>query len=484
MRQVLFDDWTWRERLIDSAAKTYATTRKWLSDLGWWNAAFWPALTWVVAILVALGTWVFAPSRLAHWAMPAPVRAEPPGWKWLSDMLLLFGWLGATPRPLEAWLRRHRAALVRQAFTGRHPVQDRQAYAELDHRAEIERLAAALAGRKDVLMWITGDGGAGKSALGYQILRAAERARSAPLPVLVDEDWSGSLAEHIAAQLRLGGRQPTPAMVKVLGARNRLCPLIDQLSERGAARAVDSVADAIRSGNFRSLLVTSRRAKPAGEVWEKFETVQVQPLSEGQVPDYVAEYAPADRCPEILGKIAPLIRNRVALSPLFLRFAVEQALAGELTAVTTRDLVLHYVEALRKDRVDLNEDDMRRAAGITATEAVRETLVPREIDPEYLRGVLVTAADKLPFLDSRREQAVNPAAVLDRLIDSGLITRNQINRNLQFAYDPVAEQLYARRAEQAAATHDIVPLRDRIAAAPDTALARAVAAQAELALSG
>jgi hypothetical protein len=38
-------------------------------------------------------------------------------------------------------------------------------------------------------------------------------------------------------------------------------------------------------------------------------------------------------------------------------------------------------------RLDPNADHMLRAASIAATEAVRDGLVPREIEQSYLRGV-------------------------------------------------------------------------------------------------
>ena len=141
--------------------------------------------------------------------------------------------------------------------------------------------------------------------------------------------------------------------------------------------------------------------------------------------------------------------------------------------------MLQYVEALRRDRVDLNADDMLRASAIAATEFVRDTLAPREIEPLYLRGVLVAEVDKLAFLNARRDKAVDAAEVIEMLIACGLLNRNQINRRLQFAYDPVAEYLYAWRAEQAAVAGQPVPLRERVRAAPDTALARTTASYEE-----
>jgi WD40 repeat protein len=476
VKQVLFDDWTLRERVIETARTTYAAARQWLTGLGWWNAAFWPALGWIVAVLVALAMWIAVPRRLAHWAMRPVGRPDLPKWAWLTDVLLLFGYLGTSRRALDAWLRSNRAALLEQTFAGRDPVRERRAYADLSRRAEIERLAALVADPGGVRVWITGTGGSGKSALAYRILLlACERSRFAPLPVLIDEDWDGAIAEHIARQLVLGDRGPTARMVEVLGSRNLLCPLIDQLSERGMPDATKRVAEAIQSGTFRSMLVTSRKPKGDGKAWEGFEMLTARPLTRDEVPPYIDEYVPSGQGEEVSGRLTRLIENRTDFSPLFLRFAIEQALQGPLTATGTRDLVLHYVEALRKGRIDLDADDMLRAAAIVATESVRETLAPREVGLEYLRGILRAEADTLPFQTARRDKVVNPAEVIEMLIVCSLLTRNQINRKLQFAYDPVAEHLYAWRVEQGAASGQSVPLRERVRASPDTALARTIA---------
>ena len=163
------------------------------------------------------------------------------------------------------------------------------------------------------------------------------------------------------------------------------------------------------------------------------------------------------------------------MSPLFLRFAIEQALIGELSSTSTLDLVLKYVEALRAGRLDLSADDMLRAASITATEAVRESLVPREIEQAYLRGVLVKETDGLAFMNARNDNAVDPAAVIEILVECGLLNRNKTNRRLQFAYDPVAEHLAAWRTARGPAGDGLAPLKNRILLAPESAIARAMA---------
>jgi hypothetical protein len=101
-------------------------------------------------------------------------------------------------------------------------------------------------------------------------------------------------------------------------------------------------------------------------------------------------------------------------------------------------------------------------------------LVPREIEHAYLKGVLVKEADGMTFMNAKNDKPVDPAAIIEMLVVCGLLNRNRINRRLQFAYDPVAEQLAAWRVAQGTA-EGVAVLRYRILSAPDSAIARALA---------
>jgi hypothetical protein len=476
-RQILFDDWTIQERVVETLRQAYKYASGTYAGLKWWGqAAFWPALGWTIAVTIAIVVWLFAPYRLASWAMPAVGSPGVPPWKWLTGVVLLFGWLGTTRRPLNAWLRRHRKALLEQTFSGRAPVAEREKYCDLSYGPEIARIAATVLTGKGVRLWISGVGGSGKSALAYRIVRAAMiDRRSAPLPVLVDEDWTGTLVDHAARQLTLGGRQPTTQMVEALATRGSLCLLIDQLSERGIANANAQLADVVGKGAFRSVIVTSRQERPAGAVWQGFEAIIARPLTEDDVEPYVETYVSEADCIQVRRRINSLVAGRHDISPLFLRFAIEQAIKGEVNSTNTLDLVFQYLEALRSGRVDLSADDMLRAAAIAATEAVRESLVPREFEQAYLRGVLVQEADRLAFMNASNSAPVEPAKVIELLVQSGLLNRNRINRRLQFAYDPVAEHLAAWRTAQQTAAGTVAPLQARIFESPNTGIARALA---------
>jgi hypothetical protein len=345
-------------------------------------------------------------------------------------------------------------------------------------RRKSQRLTTSCHPAVGARVWISGVGGSGKSALAFCMLRAATEGKAAaPLPILVDEDWNGTRYDQVVNLLRVDDRVPTPKMVEILGSQGELCMLIDSLSERGMADAVDRVADEVGQGKFISVAVTSCRPLPGGRVWQTFKSIVALPLTAVQIPDYVATYAPPERRAEVLQQIASMIRGSRSVSPLFVRFAIEQALAGQVSSTSTLDLVLRYAEALRAGRLDLSADDMLGAASGAATEAVRESLVPREIEQSYLRGGLVKKADTLRFMNARNTAAVDPAAIIEMLVDCGLVNRNVTNRRLQFAYDPVAEHLAARLAAQGAPGAGVAPLtlKERILSEPTSPIARSMA---------
>ena len=474
VRQVLLDEWTLPERISEFANQTKELVKTAHEQLTWWKETILAAgLVWLVAIVTAVVTWIFAPHRLSIWAMPSLRRPKVPTFEWLAKVLTLFDYLGTTRRPLRAWLRKHREALYQQNFADRTPVKEREKYCDLAHDADVVAFRGDLSSRDGARRWITGVGGSGKSALAFYALRDAPDCKPrAPLPLLIDEDWKGALADHVVDLLRIGDRAPTRKMIEVLGAGGDLCLLVDSLSERGMPDAVSSVADAARSGAFKSIVVTSRHPAPKGQVWETFRTLVALPLTKEQVPKYIEVYASEDRRADVARQVAPLIDAHGSVSPLFLRFAIEQAVVGELSSTRKLDLVLHYVEALRAGKLDLNADDMLRAASIAATEAVRESLVPGEIEPLMLRGVLNKEADVLRFMNAKNEEFVDPARVIEMLIVCGLLNPTRTTRRLQFAYDPVAEHL---------AAHAVAPappgnlLKERIRSRPDLPIARTMA---------
>lgn len=320
-------------------------------------------------------------------------------------------------------------------------------------------------------------GGAGKSALAFEVVRRARsKARQRVLPIVVDEDWDGPLQAHVAALLRVGNRLPTPSMIETLGVAGRLLVIVDSLSERGTGDAVERVGKAARSGAFLHLVVTARGPAPDSASFQDFAAIETRPLTPDRLPDFVAIYAPEVDQNAILEKLRPLIDEDKPLSPLFARFAIEQtAGAGATLAPTQLEIVLRYLEELRTGRVDLGADDFVRAATVSAFGSVKEALSPREIGADYLRGVLDHEADRLPFMNAAGATSVTSAVIIDQLESCGLLMRNPVNRRLQFAYDPVAEILAAKWMIDRADEAGIVQLRQRLAESPEAGLGLAKA---------
>jgi hypothetical protein len=204
----------------------------------------------------------------------------------------------------------------------------------------------------------------------------------------------------------------------------------------------------------------------------------MRPLEREDIADFVEAYVAEYQHAEVASRIAPLIDKPPMPNPLFLRFAIEQALRNPLGSTKKLDLVMQYIEGLRSDelrlKIDLRDEDMVRAASAAAIEAVRDSLVPREIERLHLRAILMKEADEIAFLSAQKTEVVEPATVIDMLVASGLLTKNRANRRLQFTYDPVAEFLAAWRLFMKG-EGSLTDLRERVLAAPKSAIGRALA---------
>ena len=446
-RQILFNNWS-----IWSLLRLYAEeATKWIKDihdsLGPVAFPVWFTLIWVLVVLWALAMWALFPARLARLSMPkAGGQSLPPGnsrsWQHVVGVVTLFVWLGRKRRPLRKWLQKNRGVLEKVCFTERVPVKEREKYLPIGHEDTVNAFEERIARNERGLVWIEGVGGSGKSAFAMYMLRKVLIGKSsAPVPVFVGEDWSGSLAAQVSQQLRHPDwtRFPTEAMIKTLGACGLICPLVDSLSERGMDDALGCVKNSISNRDFQHLVVTSRESRPGDQAWQAVKQVTPCALVRNNVTSFIEVYLPEADPIVVQNNIAPLLVRGRMPSPLFLRFAIEQAAKGPLKAVHHSSLVLDYVEALRFDKIDINNEDMRRAAGIAAIESVQEHLRPQEISAQQLRLAFLRESNANSFYDKTGNNEVTPANLVEMLIQSGLINRG--TKNLQFAYDPVADIL-------------------------------------------
>ena len=484
LRETLFDErslWTMPKWVIEASTRfavdTHTTVRDWV---GYGVYPIWVFLVWAVAGLFLLVMWVLFPAKLAWWSMSK--GGSPQTSKNIvvatniTNAVLIFTWLGQTRRPLMKWLKQNRHVLEKRCFTDMPQVRERERYLPLGEQDVVLEFRVRIERGERGLVWIHGVGGRGKSALAMFMLgETMNRAKEAPLPVLVDEDWEGSLATQVARQIRDPSwvRGPSEEMVRILGSRGLICPLVDSLSERSMVDAVSRVGNAVSSHEFRHLVVTSREEAPTGNVWQAMTRLVPRELAREDLAKFIRVYVPEAGISEVdvvQKRIESLVDIGDMPSPLFLRFAVEQAALGSLQGLDRLSLVVEYLEALRYGRIDLRRADMERAAGVIAVASVRDRLTPLSLTEEQVRMVLDGAMDEQGFFDEQGKRMLASPEVMDMLVSAGLIVEKTYQ--VQFSYDPVAEYLAAWRVstdESGALT----ALRRRIEKARDTGVGRA-----------
>ncbi|MDE2813346.1 MAG: WD40 repeat domain-containing protein [Gemmatimonadota bacterium] len=477
MRGLLFDDWSIWAVVWASAMEAWRWARNAHEDLGNFAGLVWVLLSWLMVALPAITMWVFCPARLA-WRVMSEDRLQArldgllPFLDRMVTAIALVAVLGNTRRALTKWLQENRGALEQECFTGRAPVRDRNRYWPCDHEDAIAAIARNFKENKRVLVWIDGVGGSGKSALAMHVLRSAiVGRRDAPVPVLVGEDWDGSLASQVARQLRhrQWTRGPSEAMVKVLGACGLICPLVDSLSERTMDDAWKRVSEAIGGCEFRHVIVTSRERRPAGQVGQAMGALTPPPLQRGDVRSFIEVYVSRAERELVEERLGSLVSGRRMPSPLFLRFAIAQAKRGSVEAGDRETLVLEYVEGLRVSGIDIDSRSMRRAACAAAIACVQEHLRVQEVSGERLETALAGEGNVERFLDRKSREEVAPVRVLEMLERSGLLTRGR--RTLQFNYEPVAEHLAAWGVKRDG--RDVLGgLRERLQREPGSAVGR------------
>lgn len=481
MNQTLFDEWTEGERLINKLIHFVDAARQQFLDLHWmFKTSALAILCWITLGVVAIGLWIISPWRLAQWSLPKTGAPELPPWKWMLSALAWYGWLGRTKRPVEKWLDHFRPEFELTCFVERAPVRERRRYAQLAG-APVE--PNWFNNPSNRFLWIYGSGGGGKSALCFHLVRSAFLGKPhQPLPILIDEDWDGTLADHVARLLRpaKSNRVPTAKMVQRLGSLGKLCPIIDSLSERSASDAVSRVGDAIATGSFAYAMITSREQPPPGQVWDALNVIEARPISTEDIRPFVASYVDdvsargkfEKRTRKLLGST---IEER-APSALFLRFALEQMIELQNAPSRNIDLVLRYIEVARAGKVDIAAEDFLRVACLCAFEALRNEntlLVPAEIIHERLVGALNAASDATPFRDESRDGVVSSSKAIEYLVSCGVLHRNQLKHRLQFTYDPVAEYLSAWQIDRAPEEY-ASQLKKRLDSNPNCGVARAL----------
>ena len=481
MRRVLFNEFDLAAYIVSRTRILGHYIREIHVALGGFAIPVWLILLWALNSITAGLLWIFLPSQLAWWSMPRAgafrLSTESlPVWNYIAGMLLAYRFLGHTQRPLTKWLQKNSKLLHLECFGNRSAVKERDRYLAIDgDQCAKDFLVSVIEGDRG-LLWIDGVGGSGKSALAMHILNYTwNSGAKSPLPVLVSEDWTGSLVAQVRQQLRHPSwdRGPTVSMTRALGALGLVCPLVDSLSERDEDAALESVKQAIACHDFRHLLVTSRNPRPEDQGFQSMRCLSPKPLTFNDTRLFIETYlldGGGNEMGVIEDRIAPFLDRERMPNPLFLRFAIEQGAVGPLKAIDRTSLVLEYVEALRFGKLDIQSEDMKRASAIAAIESVQERFVPKEFTEVGLSGALTREGHSRKFFDASGNRDLSVPRVVEMLIGSGVIVRG--TRKLQFAYDPVAEYLAAWWVSEVGVGF-LDTLRERMSNAVETEVGRA-----------
>ena len=409
---------------------------------------------WVFFVLASIGLWLMMPVRFAWFAMWRSDRRQGRGES--AGMLSKIGafvgvWsvLGQSGRSLTKWLQKYRKRLELECFVENRAVKHHHKFCVIG-KSYVDAFNEAMESGGRGLLWISGRGGSGKTALAIHLVRkAVVGQKKKPVPVFVGEDWEGPLVKKIGRSLKAGKWTigPTEEMVRIMGSKGWILPVVDSLSERRMQDAVSIVGDGIADRDFQNLIVTSRDGLPEGERWDSVQEVHPPVMECADVHRFIQEYAGETRVVDVKGEIEAFLKGRRVPSPLFLRFAIEEALDGPIGSRDRRMLVVRHVERLCENKMNIKLYDMKRAGATAAMAAIQDQLSAQEFTEDRLRSLLKMEEHDMPFNCEEEGHPITVSAVVDMLVESGLIIQG--DESFQFTYDAVAEYLVLWRLDDA-----------------------------------
>jgi len=455
---IFFDQWSWQDQLIHTINVANQAFWQFHNSLPKpMQYAFEPALIWLLLFCLVFSYWIISPWRLVSFAMLQLSQTALPNWNWLLNLLLTVQWFSLSRRSLASWIKKYYPQLSNAMFFERKPVLKRQRYHFFEELPEHAHLLDAIQNKQQPIhVWLAGSGGNGKSALAFYLTEQLTQHPKTPiLPVLIDEDWQGSLEQHLAAKIQIQGKKLSTAMVVKMGQYGLICPVIDSISERqNVENKIAQINESPEIKAFTYLIFTSRNSLPTGAMWEKFATTEITGITPEQLQALINTYAPQNKQQAIANNLQQLIATESSLSPLFVRLAIEQLIDTENTQITTlnkQSLVVAYVEGLRMEKLDVDSTDLLRAVKLIAYHSLVNS-IPNEFDEPFMHGVLNNSAtESAPFYAEKSDTEINPKELIRMLDNAGILERKPESGNLQFAYDPIAEvlaQMYTKDLEQ------------------------------------
>ena len=453
-----------RQDYIAGAIAKLDQTQAKLSDVLWWRENREKVLSGGLVAIAVLGYGSVLWLR-PLWLLHLPVKFKFKICKFDIELPLgVMRWLKYQPRVLDRWVEGHLAA-ARAAFERVGTVKERKVHIPLPAMLDGELLAEPsgqdlrnVFSKKRFCLLVTGEGGAGKTSLAYQIARwamaaeAKERPCGHPmLPVPIEQELAtvesgrDPLLEAIRGQLNvLVGAETSVAeeLVEQLLRKRRLLVIVDHLSEMtDITRAKIRPQDPTFAVN--ALVVTSRLEddlKGPGKICLQPLRVEGNRLSKF-IDGYLEWLGKRDLLEdeeyfEACRQLTRLVGER-EITVLLARLYAEQLLAklkGDAASDLPEnipELMLSYLNRLNRG-VDASkrrdERSVHRDAQIVAWSCLQQTFqpapAPRAVVEEELSGT--DARQRLEYLetDLRLLQQVEPDKI-------------------RFLLDPLAEYLAA-----------------------------------------
>ncbi|MEO1146334.1 MAG: SUMF1/EgtB/PvdO family nonheme iron enzyme [Cyanobacteria bacterium J06638_22] len=307
--------------------------------------------------------------------------------------------------------------------------------------------------KQPAVLLITGEGGAGKTSLAYQIARwglETELSSHRMLPVLIENelDEQTTLLEAIRGQLGALTSQPepiSPELLEKLLQRQRVLVIVDHLSEMNAATR-NQIKPLLPNFPARALIVTSRLEESLGGVPKTI--LQPRQIEANRLWPFMSAYLEAkgkaklfidddysyacDRLRQMAGE-RPIT---VLLARFFIDFLVqEKEGSGGIIPNSIPKLMLRYLNQLNQNidpEAKRDDLDVHRDASIVAWECLRKTYRPQTIRKQDAIAALAhadsdTAKARLEYLENRL---------------SFLITSDSGNE-IRIILDPLAEYMAA-----------------------------------------
>jgi formylglycine-generating enzyme required for sulfatase activity len=421
------------------------------------------------------------PDQLASLVLQALQALRPPSMEAASPPAPTY-----TPAQLQSWVERHQPQLS-AAFRGLPSVQARQVHVPLEvclipagaadtegpRLLQPEDMQPLLGSAGSQVLLLSGDGGAGKTSLAFEIARwwlEGKPGGMVRLPVLIETALGPQekLADRVRSWLRnqlasATEQELAPELVEALLAAKRLIPIVDHLSELTPA-AREQLLAALPAG---LVLVTSRSdhdrfpERPLSRILP--QRIAVERL-QAFFLDYLrrkgqGEALSDDDLMPAQAQLKRIVGDKpitVLLAQMFIDDVIANREQG-LLAGSVPELMLSYVRRLdtpadpalrRREGLEISEKLVQRALRVVALASHRQgpggqpLFQPLEFSDALARRALM--AQEPVGLALTRQQA---EALLGYLIELRLLLQpGAALDRLRFPLDPLADHLAA--AEQ------------------------------------